>query len=579
MGAANGVEGRPIVGYTRCSVVSTSQPPSAPRRAAHGDAPPVSPRLRRLGNYELLVELASGGMATVYAARRVGAAGFERMVVVKRVHRHLVSDPEFRDMFLDESRVASQIHHPNVVPVIDVEELEGELFLVMEYVDGSTLAKMRGAAAKAKRKLPPPVVARIIGDTLAGLHAAHEAVDRRGDPLDIVHRDVSPQNIMIGADGIARLIDFGIAKAARRITATRTGGLKGKYGYMSPEQTVGERVDRRTDLFALGVVMHEALTGERLFHGDNELDTLRRIVEQPIVPPSARSPEVPKALDGVVEIALRRLPEERFASAAEFLEALEAAIRPASHRDVRDCLEASCGTAIRERRQTLRAHATGDLEAAHGLPEALHSDRPTARYVSIPPPPALPHIVPEATRPRAAPASSEPGPPARAAGPSWWVVASGAALIAMLASGVATYAVTHRSAKIAAAPAGPPEAAASAHGDAAGEPLPSASSVAAPDDAWITVTVTADRNIREVRAQGLHDATIDGKRATFRVAPWAGPLAIDATLDGNRRARGAADANGARDVTLKTDAPPPPAAPVHAAHPQPTGTLDIHTSR
>jgi len=553
--------------------VSNSQPPSASRLIVSRDAPPAS--LRRLGNYELLVELASGGMATVYAARRVGAAGFERMVVVKRVHRHLLSDQEFRDMFLDESHVASQIHHPNVVPVIDVTEQGGELLLVMEYVDGSTLAKMRVAASKAKRRIPPPVVARIIGDTLAGLHAAHEAVDRRGEQLHIVHRDVSPQNIMIGADGIARLIDFGIAKAAHRITATRTGGLKGKYGYMSPEQTVGERVDRRTDLFALGVVMHEALTGERLFQGDNDLDTMRRIVEQPIVPPSTRVPEVPKALDGVVEIALRRLPEERFATAAEFLDALEAAIRPASHREVRDCLASYCGTAMRERRETLRAHATGDLEAAHA-PQSLHSDRPTARYVSIPPPPPLPQITPAATPP------SETKRPEPKRASSFWIPVAAAVVVATLASGLATYTVTHRAARSAAAPARPEEPVVSVRGQessaapASAASAPDTASTAAPAS-FVTVTVTADRNIREVRAPGLHDAAIEGKRATLRAAPWTGSLPIDATLDGNRRAHATADADGARDVALKTE--PVAAPPVRAAHPQPTGTLDIHTSR
>ncbi|MGH7298775.1 MAG: serine/threonine-protein kinase, partial [Polyangiaceae bacterium] len=194
-----------------------------------------APQLQ-LGNYEALLQLATGGMATVYVARQIGAAGFERLVVVKRVHPHLLSNREFYDMFRDEARVAAMLHHPNVVPVTDVVEADGELFLVMEYIDSVALSTLEKAAADLGQRLPPAAAVRVMIDALSGLHAAHEAHDMRGNRLEIVHRDVSPQNIVVGIDGSSRIIDFGVAKARHRLTETKSGSLKGKYGYMSPEQ-------------------------------------------------------------------------------------------------------------------------------------------------------------------------------------------------------------------------------------------------------------------------------------------------------------------------------------------------------
>jgi eukaryotic-like serine/threonine-protein kinase len=318
----------------------------------------------QIGNYELLSELAAGGMATVYIARHVGAAGFERLVVVKRVHRHLVRDPEFHDMFRDEARVASLIRHPNVVSVADVVESEGELFLVMEYVESVALMTLqRAVILEEKTRLEPAVAARIVADTLAGLHAAHEAVDMRGASLEVVHRDVSPQNIVIGVDGQSRIIDFGIAKAAHRFSATRSGSVKGKLGYMAPEQARGLSIDRRTDIFAAGVVLHEVLTGKRLFSGDNEIDTLRRLTEQVVQNPSLLVAEIPNALYHVVQRALERDPAERFQTAVAFLEALEQAIQPAPARDVAACLERFCGKRLTARRETLKAILQGKSPA------------------------------------------------------------------------------------------------------------------------------------------------------------------------------------------------------------------------
>ncbi|MGH7282666.1 MAG: serine/threonine-protein kinase, partial [Polyangiaceae bacterium] len=305
----------------------------------------------RLGNYEPLIELASGGMATVYAARQLGAAGFERLVVVKRVHRHLLGNRDFFNMFRDEARVAALIRHPNVVAVSDVVEVEGELLLVMEYVEGSSLSTLRGAAREVGATFPVGVCTRIAYDALAGLHAAHEATDMRGNHLDLVHRDVSPQNFLVGVDGASRVIDFGIAKARHRLTETKSGSLKGKYSYMAPEQTRGMPVDRRTDIFAWGVVLHEMLTGERLFRGENEFDTMRRIWEAPIPPPSQVNPAVPRSLDAIVLKALARDPAQRFSTATEILDVMERAAPLGTQREVAAFVDKAAGARLRERQK------------------------------------------------------------------------------------------------------------------------------------------------------------------------------------------------------------------------------------
>jgi eukaryotic-like serine/threonine-protein kinase len=308
---------------------------------------------QRLGNYEPLIDLASGGMGTVHVARHVGAAGFERLVVLKRVHRHLLKDQEFRDMFIDEARVASGIRHPNVVPVIDVVEERGELFLVLEYVESLSIMTLCTAAREAKEPLPVPVVVRILSDVLSGLHAAHEATDMQGRSLELVHRDVSPQNVVIGVDGTSRLIDFGIAKAARRLTVTGGGVLKGKFGYMSPEQLKQLPVDRRADVFAAGVVLFEALTGRKPFPVDDD-DALLALLLGDIPDPSSLTDDVPPKLDAVVQYALARDRDERFQTAAAFLQALETAVPPAPPREVARFVDRYGGEVLTRRREVLR---------------------------------------------------------------------------------------------------------------------------------------------------------------------------------------------------------------------------------
>lgn len=278
---------------------------------------------RRLGRYEVLTMLASGGMATVYVARAQGVAGFERLLAIKVLHPHLAHDEDFISMFLDEARLAARIRHPNVVGTLDISDTQGEgYFLVMEYVEGDHFGALLRQAARAGERLPVPVVARIVMDALSGLSAAHTLTDGSGEPLEIVHRDISPHNILVGADGVARITDFGVAKAQVRLSSTRDGQFKGKLSYMAPEQAASGQADQRSDLFSMGVVLWEALTGRRLFRGENNADVLNKILNPEVPPPSVFAPEL-APFDAVTLKALAREPSERYQSADELLEAVE----------------------------------------------------------------------------------------------------------------------------------------------------------------------------------------------------------------------------------------------------------------
>lgn len=270
--------------------------------------------------YAIDRKIASGGMASVYLARGVGPLGFERPVAIKACHPHLLDGDDRRNAFLDEARVAARIHHPNVVATLDVVVHDGTVVIVMEYVEGLTVAGLLKQAP-----LPVQVALRVIGDALAGLHAAHELRDEQGILLGVVHRDVSPQNILVGIDGFAKLADFGVFKGSERMApSTASGDLKGKLGYVAPEVYRGEPVTRRADVFAMGVVLWESLAGKRLFgqttHAAVMHDSLRGNV--PSLP--ALRDDVPAEIDGVIARALAVDPEERFATAEDFANALEA---------------------------------------------------------------------------------------------------------------------------------------------------------------------------------------------------------------------------------------------------------------
>jgi serine/threonine-protein kinase len=293
-------------------------------------------------------------MATLYVGRKVGAGGFERLVGIKRVHPHLLTNLDFHDMFRDEARVCSVIRHPNVVSLLDVVDADGELFLVLDYVESLSLSELARAASQAQRPLAPAVVSRILVDALAGLHAAHEAVDLRGARLDVIHRDVSPPNIIVGVDGTSRLIDFGIAKAASRVSVTNSNVLKGKLRYMSPEQIQQKPLDRRSDIFAAGVVLFEMLTGRRLLGGEDEGDIALGVLLGAFPAPSSIVPDLPPGLDEVVAKALARDREERFQLASDLQEALERVLPPASPREVGRVVEELGVEVIAARREALR---------------------------------------------------------------------------------------------------------------------------------------------------------------------------------------------------------------------------------
>jgi serine/threonine protein kinase len=278
--------------------------------------------VKRLGRFQIIGRLATGGMAEVYLALSGELTGYRTLLVVKRILPHLASNRQFIGMFLDEARLAALLDHPNVVRIIEVGHDGEEYFLAMELVQGKPLSAVLRKAAREKRPPSPALSAYIMAQAASGLGYAHALTDGEGRPLGVVHRDVSPQNVLISFEGAVKLIDFGVARAFGRVAHTSPGGLKGKIEYMSPEQASAEDVDHRADVFALGVVLWEVLTGRRLFRRETELATMRAILDDPIPRPSEIA-DVPAELDAVVMRALRKRRDARFGSAHEMAQALE----------------------------------------------------------------------------------------------------------------------------------------------------------------------------------------------------------------------------------------------------------------
>jgi eukaryotic-like serine/threonine-protein kinase len=280
---------------------------------------------RMIGRYEVIAEIAQGGMGVVYLARHAGEAGFQRLFAIKLMHAHLAEERMFVDMLRDEARIAAHIHHPNVVPIVDFGQDEGLYYAVMEYIDGCSFSALLGRNRQAR---PAGLVVPVLIDALEGLHAAHTLNTLEGTELKLVHRDVSPQNILVGADGIGRITDFGIAKAETRITSTQPGIRKGKISYMAPEQIQedGEHVDHRADVFAAGAVLWGALTGGSLFRGASDGATLHAILHKAVPPPSEAGLKPPAVFDAICLRALERNPDKRFQSALEMAEALRDAL-------------------------------------------------------------------------------------------------------------------------------------------------------------------------------------------------------------------------------------------------------------
>jgi serine/threonine protein kinase len=271
----------------------------------------------RLGKYQLLRRLATGGMAELYLARAAGVAGFEKLLVLKRILPQHAESEEFIRMFLTEARLAATLHHPNIVQVYDIGEEAGAYFFTMEWVQGQDLRRLVRAARRSERPIPLEHILHVIGGVAAGLHHAHEQADLDGTPMGIVHRDVSPSNVLVTYDGTVKIVDFGIAKAAAFQSNTIAGTLKGKIPYMSPEQCRGENVDRRSDIFSIGTLLWELTTGARLFAGENEIAIINRVAKADVPLPSSVRPDYPRGLETVVMRALASDPNVRYQNAVD----------------------------------------------------------------------------------------------------------------------------------------------------------------------------------------------------------------------------------------------------------------------
>lgn len=304
---------------------------------------------RCVGRYCIGPEVASGGMATVRLGQLEGPGGFRKLVAIKQLNAELAAEPGLSSMLAQEARLNSAINHPNVVSIFDVLEHDDELMLVMDYVNGETLAQLLRQTRKQGTEVPVRVARRMLNDVLHGLHAAHTATSVEGAPLGIVHRDVSPQNVMIGVDGIARVLDFGVAKAALGASYTAPGQVKGKLAYMAPEQVREQPVDARTDVFAAGVVLWEALSGRRLFVGGTASQVISSLLSKPIATLSKQRRDVSPELDQLLQKALARAPAERFASARDFADALEATGKLASRAEVATWVQKTASAALEQR--------------------------------------------------------------------------------------------------------------------------------------------------------------------------------------------------------------------------------------
>jgi serine/threonine-protein kinase len=323
--------------------------------------------------YAVYEEFAAGGMASVHYGLWLREGGFSRPVAIKRLHRDLAKDAKFVAAFIEEARIASRVRHPNVVTTLDVVSANGELLLVTELVEGESLMRLLGEASEKAARPPLGVTIAVIAAMLRGLHAAHTATDERGAPLHLVHRDVSPHNVMIGIDGTVRVIDFGIAKAQASASDTREGQLKGKLAYMAPERLKGDAI-RASDVYSAGVCLWEMLTVERLFRADNPSVVLARIAAGMVDPPSKHAPEVPPALDAIVLRALATDPAARFSTAAEMATALEAAVPPAVPSDVGAWVSTWTGAVVDERARRM-AEIERTASATLTSPESKRSSR------------------------------------------------------------------------------------------------------------------------------------------------------------------------------------------------------------
>ena len=293
------------------------------------EMPPRETEALTFGRYELTRKLSQGGMAEIFLARQSGIGNFEKQVVVKIVLPQLAEDADYEDMLRDEARMAARLNHPNIVQILDLGKLDGRFFIAMEYLEGQNLHSIAQRAFQHKKQLPIGFVCRVVADILSGLEHAHAQLDENGSSLGIIHRDVSPPNVIVTWAGTTKIVDFGIAKATRAVdgNVTNAGQFKGKLGYMSPEQVRRQPLDARTDIFSTGVILWELITGKRLFRRAGDVETVRAVLEQDVLPPSVHNNECPPELDAIVLRALQRPTQARYASARAMRKAVEELIR------------------------------------------------------------------------------------------------------------------------------------------------------------------------------------------------------------------------------------------------------------
>lgn len=444
--------------------------PSAPRSSASESGKQLAQTVMLdpptvLGRYALFGRIGAGGMGVVHLGRLLGSAGFERAVAIKRIHPLLASDQQFIGMFRDELRLLARVRHQNVISALDVVEVEGELLLVMEYVHGESLAALLQRSVGAARPIPIEIALSIACGVLKGLHAAHTATSAAGESLGIIHRDVSPHNVLVGCDGLARIVDFGVAKWSESRKVTQVGELRGKPGYVAPEQLVGEPASARSDIYSLSVVLWEMLAAQRLFAGKSLVETIERVSSAEVPAFAAVSArKIPPQLEAIVRRGLDRDPAARFATAREMASALEAAGRLVSPESLGEWVSATAGASLQERahqltwaencaigapklapvvddsEQTLvrsfevpEARESRELPQARPVPEVADARRGREEPITRDFP--LEALVPGATSPRVEPPSAPAAPRRGSTKP----VLLGAALVCSLLVGLRVY--------------------------------------------------------------------------------------------------------------------------------------------
>ncbi len=403
--------------------------------------PKVQPT--QFGKYILLDRIGMGGMAEIFRARALGAAGFQKQLVIKKILMHLAENDEFVRMFIDEAKIAVSLQHANVVQIFDLGAVRQEYFIAMEYVFGKDLLNLLIRCTHLRIRIPQKLAVFILCETLKGLEAAHNAVDSRGNPLNIIHRDVSPSNVLISYDGEVKIGDFGVAKATRREAATKTGTMKGKLGYMSPEQVTGQDIDARADLFSAAIILYEMLAMNRLFHGKTELETLMMVRDCDIADALSKlPPDVPEALRKILAKGLSRERADRFQTSTELLDTLLDYLfnekQRVTNQDMGRFMKSVFAKEIEEEvaRQEDIDKAVAELAPAlTGEPTGAHSGAmrlprtPAPPVVPAPPrsappavatPPTPPPVAARAPTPPPMPSTSSTSPPGRAAEGIGW---------------------------------------------------------------------------------------------------------------------------------------------------------------